>query len=315
MFLSENYRSQVLTLAASIAKDLSVECYLVGGAVRDALGGIDLENIRDFDFVLSANLDSFINLFQEKLIKLDSERKRLLNPHKISKYPKYHTAKVGEYDFSLFRRETYSGIGSMPVISNAQSIEEDLRRRDFTVNALGVSLSSDFINDDFNNLIKDHRLFIDPCGGLLDFNLKKLRFIHDQSLYDDPVRLLRGIRLKIRLGYEFDLRSVEMMDFAIKNKFLEKVPNTRYFEEIKKIFMEKDISQIFNLINSYELLDQIFPGVDISELNFDVLSDISSLSVEERMLGLLSNLDRVKLLEALSRYSFAGSSIHKFVTL
>ncbi|RUM28587.1 MAG: poly-A polymerase, partial [Aquifex sp.] len=152
-----------------IAKEKGFKAYIVGGVVRDILLG---KEVWDVDFVVEGNA---VELAKELA------KRHGVNVHP---FPEFGTAhlKIGKIklEFATARRETYSRPGAYPKVEPA-SLKEDLIRRDFTINAMAISVNSE-----------DYGTLIDYFGGLRDLKDKVIRVLHPVSFIEDPVRILRA---------------------------------------------------------------------------------------------------------------------------
>lgn len=190
--------------------------YLVGGTVRDII--MDIEP-RDYDFSVSGSGIEFARRVSKKvrgaLVILDDEADE---------------ARVVKDEI------VYDFIGL-----NAQGVVADLERRDFTINAMAVDLAS--------------LEFLDPCGGIKDIKKKLIRPTTPQSLIDDPLRILRGFRFALELG--FDLHK----DFfkLAKNIPLSKIAAERIGYEMMRIMSTRHSFETLLQINSLGIFEQIFP--------------------------------------------------------
>ncbi len=182
--LSENYKSAIL-LAAKAADDFGIQIYLIGGIVRDLLL---YNSIKDIDIAVQGDAvvfaDFLANKFSCKIIAVQENLR---------------TAKV-EFpsgviiDFASTRQEKYEKSGVLPIAYNfGCCLEEDIKRRDFTINTLALGLN------------KSQRFkLIDFCGGYDDIINKKIRILHNKSFIDDPSRIIRALKFKIRFGFDID---------------------------------------------------------------------------------------------------------------
>ncbi len=186
--------------------------YFVGGVVRDEILGT---TSFDTDYCYEGNAIEFAKDFDIIKTNPDFGTVRIL-----------HNGK--EIDIASTRTERYPKVGHLPVVDKiACPLAEDLRRRDFTINALAKNTITGEI--------------IDFHGGLEDIRNKTLRVLHDNSFIDDPSRIIRGLKFSIRFGFELDEHS-----FKLQNEYLSNINYDMSFHRIKKELMET-----FNL-NSYK---------------------------------------------------------------
>lgn len=182
----------LLASATGLAKTRGEPLYLVGGLVRDLLlgrPGLDVDLVVEGDGLAFARdwargLDVPYRLHRDFLTA------------------QIEDSTLGTVDVATVRRETYPSPAVLPVVTPA-TVVEDLGRRDFAVNAMALRL--------------DHDDFLDPWNGLADLAARRLRVLHPRSFVDDPTRILRGVRLGARLGFDFDAETADLAREAIAN--------------------------------------------------------------------------------------------------
>ena len=245
----------IFRLVGEVADKLGKEVYVVGGFVRD----IFLErNSKDIDFVTVGSG-----------IELAKEIADILGPKaKISIFPNYGTAQVKYKDMELefvgARKESYSKNSRNPIVENG-SLEEDITRRDFTINAMAISLNK----TNFGELI-------DPFHGLLDLNQGVIKTPTDPDITfsDDPLRMLRAIRFAsqlIILSSVLDKRETGLKNFklspetfeAIKRNAsrMEIITRERINIELSKIMKSPKPSIGWKLLDATGLLKYVFPSL------------------------------------------------------
>lgn len=265
---------------------------LVGGTVRDALLGWPLEDL-DFSVegdacALAESLKmNWSELFRAKSAAGD-DRAFLAELSsagivKVEKFRRYGTAKlvfdrpllgqITVLDFASTRKEIYPQAGQAPRLE-AASLIEDLFRRDFSINALALSYSSD----------SKQAQLIDPSAGVSDLERRELRILHPQSFRDDPARLLRGARFFKRFGLHFEKNTHELFKEAIRDKALNTLPRRRLFEEFVKVLKESAPEPVLEFLLAEGLLAEISPQIRLS--NF-----LNSTKWQQRLLSLLAHLD------------------------
>jgi tRNA nucleotidyltransferase/poly(A) polymerase len=213
MFMLESHLStdqfRVVTDMQKIAAQMGVSLYLTGGAMRDMLGGFP---VRGLGFTVEASAAKFAKS-AEKLGVSTVDTDDYLKVVNL-KFPNGIMCEV-----RTARAEKFAKSGARPHIS-AATIHEDLRSRDFTINAIGLSLNKASLG-----------LLIDPTNGMGDIERKELRAIHNYSFYDEPARMLRLIRFKVRLTYGIDERTKLQYDNAREAEMLTKLtPEALQFE-------------------------------------------------------------------------------------
>ena len=268
MFISRLDPSLVSVLRAlgNAASSCQMKSYLVGGMVRDVLLGLG-----------SVDIDIMVEAPAEQLIEhLSSDWKRYFpgqsQPRKKVIFHRYGTGKlfvendffagVKVIDFSTARREIYEYSGAKPIVSPG-TLESDLRRRDFTVNALAVSLSRENFCD-----------VIDLFSGVEHIQSTVLDVIHEKSFEDDPARLLRGIRLMGRYGFTLSPQTKPLFAAAVTGRYLSRLPVERLFDEFRKLLAEEMVVDILKLMHHLQLLEQIHSQIDCDEKTFALLQQV-----------------------------------------
>ena len=201
-------------LVAGAAEEAGVEPYLVGGAVRDALLGFAPTGDLDITLV-GADTATFAQIARTV-------------GGRISKSSQFNTARleIGDraVDLAMARAETYPQPGSLPVVRRG-TLAEDLARRDFSVNAMAVSLTSD----------RWGKLF-DPHGGREDLRDGRIRTLQEGSFRDDATRILRAARYAARLSFDLDDNTSCSLEGSIR--FLPTISAARIRNELERIFLE-----------------------------------------------------------------------------
>ncbi len=211
--------------------------HLVGGAVRDLLRG---EAPFDLDLVVEGDPVSLARRIGDDVVVHD----------------RFGTSTVSAagfaYDLARARRETYPHPGALPEVEPA-GIEQDLRRRDFTINALAVALGKP----------EPGRLTAYP-GALDDLEQGTLRVLHDASFSDDPTRLLRLARYRGRLGFTIDPRTQELLDQAVGEGALQTVSGARIGNELRLLARESDPVAALSALHELGLDRAIHPAFGLS---------------------------------------------------
>ncbi|RKZ15539.1 hypothetical protein DRQ17_06370 [bacterium] len=205
--------SPILKEIGTISYSKGHRAYLVGGPARDL---ILKRKLKDIDIMVEGNA-----------IGVAEEYARHHNM-RVKVHPEFLTAKVKGrkfiIDFASARKETYPTPGSLPIVEPG-NFEEDMRRRDFTINAMAISITP----DNFGELI-------DIVEGLNDLNKGVLRVMHEKSFQDDPTRILRGIRFSARFGFTFEDKTLEYLRRNID--YLKVVSRERILRELEFISKE-----------------------------------------------------------------------------
>lgn len=164
----------------------------------------------------------------------------------------------GAIDLASARAEAYEHPGALPTV-RAGTLEEDLLRRDFTVNALAVPLTS--------AARRGRPPLIDPGRGLADLESRKLRVFHSQSFHDDPTRALRAARLAPRLGFHLARGTRAALRAALRDGAFGAVSGERFRAEIEKLFADAalglDPSLALRLLDEWHVLGALEPGLEL----------------------------------------------------
>jgi tRNA nucleotidyltransferase (CCA-adding enzyme) len=242
MFMLESHLSadqfrvvgQVQGLAASVGAGL----FLTGGAMRDMLGGFP---VRDLDFTVEGGALKLARAAEQKLGAEIISTNDLRKSAEL-RFPSGVTAEIGTAHSERFPKS-----GGKPQVTPA-TIHEDLRARDFTVNAIALSLNKASLG-----------LLIDPTNGAGDIERKELRAIHNYSFYDDPSRLLRMIRFKVRLGYAIDERTKLQAENAREAEMLTRVSPEALGAELRQMAKEPNSADLVHALEEEGLLTLYSP--------------------------------------------------------
>ena len=220
------------------AESASAVPFLVGGSVRDALA--DDQATIDLDVALVGADDATFARIAE------------LTGGQISRRSQFGTAKLQldslEIDLAMARAEDYPKPGSLPVVRPG-TLEEDLSRRDFSVNAMAVSLRSESWGD-----------LVDLHDGLADLTQGRLRVLHENSFRDDPTRILRAARYASRL--ELTPTPATLHSLLQSVGFLVSVSPARIRNELDRVFWERDPSGALKLLSEWTVLRNIHPCLE-----------------------------------------------------
>jgi putative nucleotidyltransferase with HDIG domain len=233
------HQHPVFDLVARAAASLGVRTYVIGGFVRDVL----LKRpSKDLDFVC---VGSGIALAEE-VVRLAGR-----DDVTLAVYRNFGTAQVRvdgyELEFVGARKESYRSDSRKPVVEDG-SLEDDQNRRDFTINALAISLNA----DDFGTLL-------DPFDGVADLRRKLIRTPLDPAVTfsDDPLRMMRAVRFASQLT--FDIHPDTFDALVAMNERIEIVSQERISDELNKIITSPVPSYGFKLLDAAGLLCRIFP--------------------------------------------------------
>ena len=227
-------RLSVLRELSQLATGLGIDLYLVGGSVRDVLADAPLT---DIDVMASDNPERLIESIRGRG---DAEVR------KASAFGTWSlTVRGVDVDLATARRETYERPSALPTVIPG-TVEDDLARRDFSINAMAVSLSHDSWGD-----------LLDPHGGATDLKRPLIRVLHDQSFEDDATRILRAIRYACRLDFRLEPRTKTLLEQGLP--YLSAISPDRMRHEIERIFREPRAGAMIEMAGSLGVLAAIHP--------------------------------------------------------
>ena len=226
-----------------VSHGLGLRAFVAGGCVRDLILGRDVE---DLDIVVNGDAVLVAKKFAS------------MHQGKIVVYHQFGTATVTlpdgrAVDFASVRKEVYPHPGALPVVSPG-SLEEDLFRRDFTINAMAIAIDPGH----FGSLL-------DHYGGLNDLKRKFIRVLHDQSFVDDPTRILRAVRFEQRFRFAIESVTLRLIRQAMKRGAVNSVKPPRFFEEFKKNLKEPAAPQNLQRLSKLGVLKFFGRSVKFSE--------------------------------------------------
>ena len=240
---NEHIHLPILHVVGAEADRLGVECYVIGGWVRDL-------------FLHRPSPDIDIVCVGSGIELAKAVANRLGQHTHLSVFKTYGTAQVKHNDMELefvgARRESYQHNSRNPIVEDG-TLEDDQNRRDFTINALAICLNHDRYGE-----------LLDPFGGLADMDDCTIRTPLDPDITfsDDPLRMMRGIRFASQLGFYL---SSETFDAIARNKErISIITKERIAEELNKILLSRRPSVGFRLLDKTGLLPLIFP--ELSQL-------------------------------------------------
>ncbi len=248
VFDIQKHERKIFGLIQQTSEELGFPVYVVGGYVRDRLLG---RQSKDMDIVCLGSGIELARKLAEKLRPIP----------RVAFYSRFGTAMIKHKDLEIefvgARKESYRHDSRKPIVEEG-SLEDDQNRRDFTINALAVSLNAQNFGE-----------IIDPFGGLhhLEEKLIKTPLEPGKTFSDDPLRIMRGVRFATQLGFRIDEETLKALS-KYKNR-LNIVSMERITGELNKIMLSDQPSIGFKLLFNSGLLEVFFPemvalhGVDI----------------------------------------------------
>ena len=228
---------EILKIIGEVADQARIAVWAVGGFVRDKLLN---KSVKDIDFAVVGDGPEFAKRVAEAL-----------NTRSIVIYPKFGTAMVHHKDYKLefvgTRKEEYLSDSRKPIVTES-SLDDDLLRRDFTINAIAMGINQNNFGEIY-----------DPLGGREDIKKKVIRPPLDPvvTFKDDPLRIMRAIRFATQLGFEIEQNTFR----ALKNMVhrLEIISQERITDELMKMFEAERPSLGFKLMDEAGILELILP--------------------------------------------------------
>jgi tRNA nucleotidyltransferase (CCA-adding enzyme) len=250
-------QNRVVQDVETAAGHANVNLFLTGGAMRDMLAGF---RIRDLDFVVEGNAIKIAKAVADatgaKIVLVDEHRKcvELLFASGV-------TAQI-----AMSRQEKYAKTGAKPQISPA-TIQDDLRGRDFTCNAIALSLSR-----------ASRGLLLDPMNGLADIGRRELRAVGPYGFYDDPSRLLRLVRFHVRLAFTIEERTQMQVANAREAEVEKLIPAQALGRELKRIAAEDSAGDILKALDQAGLLTLFSSALTGAKLNLPALAKFEKVA-------------------------------------
>jgi len=214
------------SLVQDVARAAGMNLYLTGGAIRDIISGF---TIRDLDFTVQGNplkLQKDLEKAGARIAAIDEDARTIF----IS-LPGNARAEI-----SMARTERYEKTGRPPIVTPA-TIHEDLRRRDFTVNAMALSLNEG-----------SRGLLLDPFNGVADIEAKVIRILHNYSFLEDPSRLIRATRFAARFHWPIEERTQARYDAAKEGQYIDHILKTSIGHEIAALAHEDDPLHVVKML-------------------------------------------------------------------
>jgi tRNA nucleotidyltransferase (CCA-adding enzyme) len=252
-----------VTLVQDIARNAGMNVYLTGGAVRDIISGFP---IRDLDFTVQGNPLKLQREFERagSVIGGGDEELKVL----------YLTLPGGvRAEISSARTERYEKTGKPPTIAPA-TIIEDLRRRDFTVNAMALSLNPG-----------SRGLLMDPFNGAADIEAKLVRILHNYAFVEDPSRLIRASRFSARFHWPLEERTQARYDSAKENNYIEYITNRAIGYEIEQLAYEDDPLNVVRVFEKEGWLKVLSPHWTVAKVDATGLTELMRTRQQMNELG------------------------------
>lgn len=245
----------VLERVQELARAQEVNVYLTGGAIRDLISG---QPIRDLDFTVEGNPPRMVHELEKGGAKIVQESERLRH---------YEMVFAGDVDGSISaaRDDYYDRPGARPEV-RFSSIMEDLRRRDFSINAIALSLN-----------VQSRGLLLDPTNGLADLEKQEVRTLSIHAFTNQPVRLLRILRYCARMGFKMESRTQEWFDLATERGLDENIEGSAAGTELRAVAREDNPLGVLKQWESHGLLAAIHPQLQRRRPDYEGLNKLTRI--------------------------------------
>jgi tRNA nucleotidyltransferase/poly(A) polymerase len=264
--LSPAQRS-ALSLIRDAARTEGMTSFLTGGAVRDLTSG---HPVRDFDVTVQGDA---LKLRE----RLESAGFVFWGSHAPSQTLFLRYPGGVRLEISSARKETFAK-PAHPTYEWA-SILEDLRRRDFTVNAMAISLNEG-----------SYGLLMDPTNGVADIEMRTLRLVSNYGFLEDPIRLLRAVRLGTRLGWLMDERTKQRFDNAMEEGVFSAISSFQRGYELEEIGHEESPLEMLRTLEQQGWMKHLYPAWTVSKADAQGLAQLHELQTRLQMEGIYPDI-------------------------
>ena len=276
--LSPEQRAAMLRVQ-ELAAAMGFNVYLTGGTVRDLITGA---NLRDLDFTVEGNPSKMARELEKGGAKVTTEDEKTRHAEILF---------AGEVEGSLAaaRDEYYVRPGTRPEL-RWSTIMEDLRRRDFSLNAIAISLNP-----------ASRGLLLDPTNGLSDIEHGEVRALTIHSFTNQPVRLLRAVRIAARMGFRLESRTQEWFNLAVERELQKTITPEDAGEELRALAREERPHLILKEWHELNLLELVHPLIARKHPDYDAISRLIKVRDELFMAGFRPRLATPMMLAVLGR--------------
>ena len=231
-----------LKRVGTIAEGLDQRCLLVGGAVRDVLLQ---RKVRDVDFVVEGDAPALAAAWAE-------EAGGYVRVHREFGTAVWVGPDGTRWDFATARAEYYETPAALPTVKHA-ALYQDLYRRDFTINALGLNVEPGHFGE-----------LLDLFGGYRDINAGRIRVLHGLSFVEDPTRAFRAVRFAVQLGFKLPPETVNLIASTLRQKVFDRLSPKRVLAEVKLILSGPNGVEGLRLMEKYGLLEVFNPSLKLT---------------------------------------------------
>ena len=243
--INQNKRlAKISKIVSDLSTESNIKSYLVGGCVRDLMLNPSADSI-DIDIMVEGDGISFAKLLAKKM-----------NVPKVVPFPKFATAKIPYHEYEIevasARLESYDKSSRNPSSIQISNIQDDLLRRDFTINAMAISLNENNFGE-----------FFDPFNGMEDLKNKILKtpLNPDDTFSDDPLRMMRACYFASKLSLEIEPEC--LLSIQNNSERISIVSQERITNELFKILGTDRPSIGLNILQQSGLMEYVFPEISI----------------------------------------------------
>jgi tRNA nucleotidyltransferase (CCA-adding enzyme) len=283
MFLLESRLSPEQRAAMMRVQELSAalgfNVYLTGGTVRDLITGASL---RDLDFTVEGNPSKIARELEKGGAKVPVEDEKFRHVEVLF-------AGDCEGSISAARDDHYVRPGTRPEI-RWSTIMEDLRRRDFSLNAIAISLNP-----------ASRGLLLDPTNGLSDIERAEVRALTIHSFTNQPVRLLRVLRFSARMGFKIEQRTQEWFDLALERELHHSIEPEDAGAELRALAREERPTVVLKTWEEHELLNTVNPVLAKKHPDYEAINRLMKVREDLFTAGFRPRLATPMLLAILGR--------------
>jgi len=296
--LSPEQRAAMVRIQ-ELAAESEANLYLVGGAVRDVVSGM---SIRDLDFTVEGNPSRIIHELEKGGAKVTRHDESQRSAELVLS---------GDVDASIAaaREDIYARPGAKPE-TRFSTVMEDLRRRDFSINAIAISLNPN-----------SRGLLLDPTNGLADLERHEIRALSIHSFTNQPVRLLRALRYEARMGFKMETRTRDWFNLALERELQNTISSDDAGSEFRQVAREEkpaavlkawEANKLLGVVNT--TLEKRHPDYEAINRIFRVREDMVSNGLRPRLFApvtaaILGRLKDTERKSVLGRMGFPSSEL------
>ncbi|MGI4853755.1 MAG: hypothetical protein ACRYF4_06895 [Janthinobacterium lividum] len=258
-------QQRAIGVIRGIARENELTVFLTGGAVRDLTGG---GSVRDLDLTVQGEVSKLKAPLQQAGAELYGEN--------AAAQQLFLVMQGGvRVELSSAMSVSYPQPGK-PTFQPA-TLSEDLRTRDFTANAMAISLNEG-----------SYGLLMDPLNGVADIENRELRLVSNYGFIEDPSRLIRAARLSSRLGWQMEERTRQRYDTAKEEGYISALADWNRGYELEEIFHEEDPVRILRALEAEGWMETLFPALTSAKANTAALNDLAERQGQLQTQGILA---------------------------